>query len=46
MVKIYQVANKSIELITKENIEPRQSWQISAEDILCDLYKKGNINID
>lgn len=33
MVKFSQVAIKSIELITKEHIEPRQAWQISVEEI-------------
>lgn len=33
MVKFSQVAIKSIELIIKEKIDPRQAWQISAEEI-------------
>lgn len=33
MVKFSQVAIKSIELIIEENMDPRQAWQISAEEI-------------
>ncbi|MDB8792602.1 hypothetical protein PN290_02420 [Romboutsia sp. 1001216sp1] len=33
MVKFSQVAIKSIEIITKENIESRGEWQISAGEI-------------